>query len=608
MKRNIDKKIGYKITIMQNCISKLLRCISFTLVFVLLSTVCYGQASPKRVLGTFIFESSVYNYEFKKESSDNFNLVLSSISKNTDTTDSPKSDSLNYIFSEFEQLKFEGVFIKQMKDKFNISDTNSLRKTGTQIFFTVKAKLEFLDDEPVTANLILKRDSISSILKSSIYESNKNPLDSSQIWHRIDRVSVETEDGAIKNIIVRVIDPKDLNKSTQSPRNYIEFRNLYPISISSKSDPDRFADIMLYSLNCGGIKGLTRYIKLSELLLLDIVLENDKEDYSPSNRVLALSPSLPIVELKKEKRSKIIEVAAFSDFVGMDQEQPNGLIQIEAKRKINLNTMYKPFFSIATNEDIANKYDLRLYGIRKPIDSAKEFPSHLRTTYKSPPKNLRIVYRTKDSMAVDSIYVKKGFFSAPYYNFLGNIEPKLLFSKLEDNNKFLILDSLASADKKINALSIFQHQLASFGFTLNVLKIHFPQSKVNWNVVDLALFWYRTRVKNSTDSANTHSEALNSSYWNIATSVGFRPDSRWGVSLGASYLKQNLWNSLYKLDHNAGLFQACFDGHLKTNDDSKLFFRFRWTFDGHTFNNNFTQVQLGYSLNLFSTTSTPNNK
>jgi len=606
-----------------------LKIYSGAVLMLLFSTTLSAQVSPKRVLGTFISKQNVYNYEFNMESIQNYTFTLSSFTdqgkrdsvkkdsvtktvktdaavKDTTKTAKASNDSttvgkpLNYIFSDFEQNVFEDLFMIQMKNKFKRTDTTELKKKATQIFFEIKAKLEFLDDEPITANLILRRDEITSVLKGEVPADYTGRLHDLLVIHRIDKVSVETEDGAIKNIFVKLIEPGILNTNAQSPRRYLEFRNAYPISISSKNDPERFSNVYLYSFNCGGVRGLTRYIKLSDLLLLDIVLENDKEDYSPSNRVVKLSPSLPIVELRKEKRSRILEIAAYSDFVGLDQEQPNGLIQIEAKRKINVNTKFRPFFGINKNENISAQHNLDIVDITK-INNKYTTEKQKRTSDTTVKTSSGKASPGKvNSASWDNIAIENANFRAPYYNIFGSIEPRLLFSKLEENNKYLLLDSTNFSNKKVNSLNLYQYQTSSLGFTLNTFRVVFPQSKVNWTVVDLGLFWYRTRAKALSDTASKNSTPLNSSYWSVSTSVNFRPDSRWGASLSAAYIKQNLWNENFKILRNSGIFQAGIDGHLKTNDNAKLFFRFRWLFDGHTFNNNFTQIQLGYSLNIFT--------
>lgn len=593
----------------------------FCFLFLMFPALLLAQSQPKRLLGTFIYKSKVYNYEFISENLNNYNLKLSSAFKNAEKADSVKVDSakvdtaknededgktaksnpdtLDYIFSDFNEEVFSEVFRSQLKNKFNIDSNKQLNAKATQVFYEIKANLSFVDDEPVTAHLILKKDRIFSILKSidsSHYTNGR--LSKVTVWHQVERVTVETQDGAIKNISVHVIDPRVVNTAGQSPRQFLEFKNQYPISISSRNDPERFADVNLYCFNCSGILGLTRYIRLSDLLILDIQLENDKEDYSPSNRVVSLSPSLPIVELKKGKRSRILEIAAYSDFVGLDQEQPNGLIQIEVKRRINLNTKSHAFFKSEDNEDKVAKYD---------FDKLNKLQFTADNDAKNKDKDSYYIASNEGGNGKETLRlaVSRSVLNAAYYNFLGSIEPRLLFAKLEENNRFLLLNDGNLNDKKINALQVFQHQLVSFGATLNVAKISLPEAKLSWNVIDVGGYWYRSRAKLEADSANTHSTALNTGYYKLGTSVEFHPDNRYGLGFSMNYFGQHTWNKYYVLAHNKGLFQAGFDGYLKTNEEDKFFFRFRWTLEGHNLNSNFTQVQIGYSLNIFSGRNQP---
>jgi len=55
----------------------------------------------------------------------------------------------------------------------------------------------------------------------------------------------------------------------------------------------------------------------------------------------------------------------------------------------------------------------------------------------------------------------------------------------------------------------------------------------------------------------------------------------------------------YKITGKDGLWQMFFDASYKTSDDNKMFLRFRWTSEVKNHDNNFTQIQLGYSMSLF---------
>ncbi len=656
---------------------------AFFWVLLLLCSNCFAQSNPQRILSSFIYKSKAYNYEFIKESEDSYSLKLSTIEKaaaaaKADTTENNNSseekaaaktstDTNNNLFNSFEQNVFVGIFLNQMKGQFG-ADTSiqSLKDIGTGIYFKIKTRLDFVDDEPVTAYLILKKDSIHSFLSSnsSVYYNGR--LSWLAAYHAVDRVTVETQDGAIKNITVRMLDTALVNQHAETPRQYIEFKNQYPISISGKFDAENFADVKLYCFNCAGITGLYRNINLSDLLSLDIVLENNKDDYSPVNSTVSVSPAKPIIELKKEKRSKIFEVAAFSDFVGMDQEQPNGLIQIEARRKVNINTQSWPLFYRAGNKDFASKYNLskieiyrinpgeqgykddsvgyKIYKRIKPagvnadspkLDSLRKQSIKIESmrqdsiTYDVIKNNILAKAKLNNGLTrmdslelelnkmyikeldaarsnlnsvqnsprpLDIVYIPKSKIRSRYWTAFGYIEPVLLFSKLEQTNRFI--DSAKAPSNKINPLQLYQYQIASLGINVDVIKFSFPQEKLTWNFLHGGIYWFRTRVATSTGPSQ-QSVALNSNYWQAGTSVSFNPDSRWALTFGVNYIQPNLWNTDYTLTNNHALLQTFLDGSMKTSDDAKMFLRFRWTSEIGKHEVNFTQFQLGYSMNIF---------
>ncbi|HMF71224.1 MAG TPA: hypothetical protein VK616_07095, partial [Flavitalea sp.] len=433
-----------------------------------------AQITPQRILGTFLLKDSVYNFEFLKSSEDKFTFKVTgtrdnkTVEKNDSTNDNQnlaelpstvdeaQSDFTVYL-SEFNKEIFIVSFGKLMRDKFKVPTLDSKDK-ATEVFFKILARLGFIDDEPVTAYLILKQDSIRSFLRVNQSAYYNSILSWPYVMHTVELVNVETEDGAIKNVSAHLT-PLPGGKS--NPRQFLEFKNQSPISISGKFDADKFAHVKLYCNNCAGVEGLSRYIKLSELLALDIVYENDKEDYSPSNKTIALSHNQPLVELRKEQRSKILEIAAFSDFVGLDQEEPNGLVQIEARRRLNINTKSYRFKSTSGFEDLLNRYNVRDVIILSKKDSA---------TNKYIGYN---VYKRLDSSLIESISTKSIKQRESFYGYLTYFEPRLLFAKLEGNRR--LVDSSKINNGRLDPVSVFQQQLVSFGINLQVLRFSYPQ-------------------------------------------------------------------------------------------------------------------------------------
>ncbi|HTE33038.1 MAG TPA: hypothetical protein VK666_21795 [Chryseolinea sp.] len=526
----------------------------------------------------------------------------------TDPTD-------EWIFSELTVDVLQRIIKQQMIDRFHAIKNDTLDDFSIAQAIKIETRFKFLDDEPVTANLILRDDYVSSLLKYNGSPYYSGALSRLIAGHRVESVRVETEDGAIKNIIAHFVAPK-IELKNASPRTYVEFKNAFPISISGKFDPEAFANVRLYCLNCWGIKGLDRFIKLSDLLALDITLQNDKEDYSPVNTTIELNPTRTIAELKKEKRSRILEVAAFTDFVGLDQEQPNGLIQFEAKRKLNINTKSRIMASFETEDEITNqmnvsgmtevsrdlKKDATIHVYKRPLEKGEFLPDsskNIKVEIKQEPST-----KKKDSL-VSMVYFtytipKQTKFHSSYYTVVNNIEPRLLFSKLEQNQRFI--DSLGLDGGKISPVKLLQYQLVSFGFTANIFKLSFPQLKFSWNVMSAGLYWFRSRVGISSDSSRA-STPINSSYLLLSTEAVFKPDNRWGVTMGVNFIKPSIWNGTYELANSHPIIQPHFDAFLKTNETDKLFFRFAWSSEYKQRENNFTQIQLGYSVNLFTADS-----
>jgi hypothetical protein len=563
----------------------------------------FGQSDPQRILGSVIYKNQVFNYEFSKDNIDNYSFR---VSQSRDSIGNPpvqrQQDSIPIIyFSQFNKEILIRSFVQQMTAKFHMVSGKELEDKGAEIFFSIQARLDFVDDEPVTAYVILKKNNVSSLLKvnaSPFYDGRLSHFVANHVIHRVD---IETEDGAIKNIIAKLISPEAVGNDTQSPRSFLEFKNQFPISISGKFDPEKISDIDLYCFNCGGVRGLTRQLPLSSLIMLDIVLTNDKEDYSPSNRTVSVSPHHPISELKKEERSKIVEISAFSDFVGLDQEQPNGLVQIDARRKININTKSHLLFSNRKKQDLSATVNL------SNVESyTSEKYNNRYLVYKVVMKEQSRDYdfmnknsRPKSKRDTLEVYVKTKRNSFTFFNTLGGLEPRLLFSKLEENNRYVPLSNIS--ENKVRPLQLYQYQLVSFGATLNVIRFSFPQLKVNWSAINVGYYWFRTRLEASPTVTGPASIPINSNYISLGSHFAFRPDNRWGFGFGADYLRLSIFNPDYFLVNSKGLYQGCFDGFFKTNATSKLFFRFRWIAEAKDRNYNYNQIQLGYSINLFGT-------
>ncbi|WP_222167062.1 hypothetical protein [Edaphocola aurantiacus] len=476
--------------------------------------------------------------------------------------------------------------------------------------YEIKARAEFQDDEPVTAYITLKRkfidinievpyrktnQSITSGQKSNGIKSNccskkrckcvKETANAAlfiPVKFEIKNVTVEFEDGGIKNIFADLLPV--VNEYTQVyGTNTIRFRNNKPISITGKFDPDRFSLMRIYSGNTRELintlykkatqnipdssfvesdfinsKSHNAYFMLSNILDYKVVSETDNEDYSPTNCKVELSEPNSIVELKKEKRSRILTARAYTDFRGLSDNEPNGLVQIEVSKKINILTGKVEPLSEIVNEN-------GIYG---------------------------------------------GMFAF--------IEPRLSLNKIEENNRYLYLDSFDLDKNKslvdstnhftLNPLKVLQYQQWSFGMDLNLFKLNLQNRKLNFQL-NGNFAYGSTPVADSLkiiQGTITQLQSQNISRVNT-TSYGFgimceiKPDSRYGLSFGYDRRwidisnKRFEYNDMFANAYNTVWFNVFF----KINTDSKMFWRFRrnWLLENNKYN--FYQIQLGYELDIF---------
>lgn len=507
-------------------------------------------------------------------------------------------------FNEFRQDVFQNIFLSNMKPlqkEFSNDCLTSLPQLASQVFGSIKARLDFLDDEPVTAYLKLKGKSLRAYIvpfkakatkkekkqarkqkkkirgktTSPSYKLQPVPVEGvDYINTEISNVSVEFEDGNIKNILVDVI-PVDLDGNRGIS---VRFRNNTPISVSNKFDPDLFEYHKIFASNPCEVYRFMRhhglaspgslqfdekidsatncanlYFRLSDLLQYLVVAENDKEDYSPANRVYDINEQNPVQLLKKEKRSKILVVKAYSDFIGIRDDQPNGLIQFEASKRINVLTR------------------------RKQLSKTN------------------------------------------YQGWLTYIEPSITFSKLEHNNKYLYLDKGALDTVQISKsgvksfsvdpLQLYQYSNFNVRTDFNIYKFNWSDAKSNFQVNGKFGF-LRTGVSDSVnvkDSAalaapDLKTDNINSRMIGISVAWEFKPDSRYGLTL--SYELQHLkpYSDSYSVAEgfNKLIQTFSFDGYLNTNNDGgKLFFRTRFNQLMNKPNRNFMQIQVGYAVNVF---------
>lgn len=621
--------------------------------FSILSLNLFAQNNQRRILGDFIFKGEVYSYEFSQDDINNYSLYLSKFGSRESRTEEKSAEvakpDTNIYFHEFSKTIFEKVFLGQMKEKYKLDPEVILKEKTSEIFFTINAQLKLYEDEPVTGYMILKKDSVFSFLRAHPGGYYNGDLGKAIASHIIHKVQIETDDGTIKNITLKVV--KSGSNINHSPRRFLEFKNQYPISVSGKFDPEKFANIDLYCTNCDGLKGLSRFIRLSSFFSYEIIYDNDKENYSPANKIMSLSPNNPIVEVKKEKRSKIVDISSFSDFAGLNQEKPNGLVQFEVKRKVIINSNHKQFGkdtkrkvskkvleslekSKNINPSSENKASnlisikgidpTRVYSMEGFVDKFKlSKDTEFELIGEQVQKEDYIYYRISDTAAKyksenspdaikinklpSGVWIKNSNYKPLNYVWFNNVEFQVKFLKLEENNRSIPTaepDSKNEDTFKVRPIDLYKYQLSSVGAELDIIKINYTQLKFSWNLLHVGVHWFGARITAPTSDAAENQPTDNTFLNNImlqpGTSVRFRPDSRWGITAGIKYINPAIWSQKYKVSNTQGLFQYFCEGFWAVSANSQLFARFRLSHEVKHRYQNFAQFQLGYTIDIFN--------
>jgi hypothetical protein len=84
--------------------------------------------------------------------------------------------------------------------------------------------------------------------------------------------------------------------------------------------------------------------------------------------------------------------------------------------------------------------------------------------------------------------------------------------------------------------------------------------------------------------------------------IEYKPENRFGLTVGSTLGFINILSDNYKPNSNYknGIVKIYATGFFKTNDDSKIFFRFAYNQTMASKGNNFYQLQLGYLIDLFT--------
>jgi hypothetical protein len=116
------------------------------------------------------------------------------------------------------------------------------------------------------------------------------------------------------------------------------FSNNFPIPFSTERDYKKLNKQYIYTrVWAGGHDAFG--ICVGDFLQYIPYYRSGRRDFSPANGVLTIDPKKPTNILSKGRLQDIFEVVMYTDFVGLQQDKPNGLIQFDINKKCPLNTI-----------------------------------------------------------------------------------------------------------------------------------------------------------------------------------------------------------------------------------------------------------------------------
>ena len=286
------------------------------------------------------------------------------------------------------------------------------------------------------------------------------------------------------------------------------------------------------------------YIFLNDLIEYERIIDVNANDISPDKQVIGLDTLQQSAKLYKEESTKILEAVIFSDLLGtFDEDNPSGIIQTEVSKRFNINT---------TRNDIGN--GKIWFGLIMP-----------------------------------PFLISESFGTFEY------LDAKVLLSKIEDDNKYLLPDSESG---KLTLLGLYQHRNFSVGGTLNFLAFENQNLKFNM-FFDMGFEFSKSGFKLTEDS---DPENLNFMEYNLELKFHLFPEKRYGIFVTdkLSYF-ETLDDDLSTLSFDETSFwmnTVEFKAYLDVSTSSKLFARYRLIHEMSDIDNNFSQFQLGVSFYL----------
>jgi hypothetical protein len=457
-----------------------------------------------------------------------------------------------------------------VSEKKNNKTIDKNRNGGTKSSFLIINKF----DLPDSLLIYSKKD---TYLKEGLTPDTAK-IDSFRRAFTVFSIDIQFQDGFIENIIV-------LGKIAGDNR-LLKFENEYPLAFSTRNDFRKLYTTPIYERtiyssdesNQDSVESCL--ILLGDLLFYKQQLDVNSKDYSPANQVYHadLTDAITTINLKKELTSKILELKVYTDLKGIDNAYPNGLVQFELSKKLNLWNNRE--------EVIRNTLNIGFLNFGTPYFTLNKLENN----------NKRLVANYQGTQQKDT--------SRP--------------------NTFS------------STINLFEYQTFGVGFNLTCFTIDVPGLKSTFNL-NLGAFFGRTLMQ---DTARTKidSASFTPTLGNNVVQFGVNsfqvtpefcwqiyPDKRYGVTFSQKFIHYSIFNTEVKQVRDTTEYEQYLNSlkgnrseidnyslkkwlgsaeiyaFFKPSDYNQVFFRYRYNWNLGDAKLNFYQLQLGISTYLTHT-------
>ena len=305
-------------------------------------------------------------------------------------------------------------------------------------------------------------------------EPGKLPLKDSVLTIR--EVQIKFESGQIAGIAIKGYLDDFGNK-------VLTFHNRVPISFSTKFDVSQdYYIVRNIEIYCKDNILDGYHVDLDEVIYNDYQLSNYTNNYSPIDTVILLKPFEVGRVIFRERATDILQARVYSDFIGYGGDQPNGLVQVEFSKTINLKTSIR-------------KSGVEKKPVRKgliPQDSTTSA-----TTYSFFDISSRQDTKRKKTPDADSWqWLKASRYKKIHtYEWFRYTIPLVALTKIEKDDKYLEVALDADSTGFVTAIDLMKYSNFKAGLQHNILKASRPEfhSSFTW---DASFYMMLTGINN----------------------------------------------------------------------------------------------------------------